>query len=146
MRLKKHVIHVVPFIHCKKFIYFLKFIYLFIYLFIWLFVFIYMLICLFIYYLLWLFDVFSCYVLSNIQESNERLLYLALCWQNHIYISTRHLILEIHRCILYWIRCIVCYIYVSSKWMDVNPPGGALTLEGDMGTCCPQDPLFQAKF
>ena len=26
------------------------------------------------------------------------------------------------------------------------PGGGVLTLEGGMGTCRPQDPLFQAKF
>ena len=56
-----------------------------------------------------------------IHDSDESLLFLALCWQNHIYVSSGHLILEIDTWIVCWMRCIVCYFYVSCKWMDVNP-------------------------
>ena len=58
---------------------------------------------------------------SPIHESSERLLYLALCWQSHNYISTRQLILAIDMWIVYRIRLNVCYLYASSKWFDVNP-------------------------
>ena len=40
---------------------------------------------------------FQCYSMEYdlIHEYHERLLYLSLCWRNHIYISAGHLILEI---------------------------------------------------
>ena len=57
----------------------------------------------------------------SIHESDERLLYLALCWRSHFYISAGHLFLVINMGIAYQKRCIVCYFYASSKWMNVNP-------------------------
>ena len=57
----------------------------------------------------------------DIHKSNECFLYLTLCWQSHKNISTGYLILAINTRIVHQRRCIVCYFYASSKWMDVNP-------------------------
>ena len=54
-------------------------------------------------------------ILPPIHESDEHLLYLALCWRNYFYISAGHLILEIDTLIVYWIRCIV--YYQANEWM-----------------------------
>ena len=62
-------------------------------------------------------------------ESLVNLLYLALCWQSHNYISMRHLILAIDVWIVHW-KCIVCYFFASSKWMDMNPWSRDTTVVG----------------
>ena len=54
-----------------------------------------------------------------IHESHEHVLFLAVCWPSHNYISVEHLILAIDTWIIH--QRYVCYFYASSKWMDVNP-------------------------
>ena len=59
-------------------------------------------------------------MVKTIHESNQRLLYLALCWQSHNYISTGPFILAIDMWFVHQRKCIVCY-FICIQLMMLNP-------------------------